>query len=156
MAFPLFGEPHASAPGASGAEPNRLESLSEISYIGSVLYVEDNKANALLMEEVFEQFPNLRLITANNAEYGLELAAAEQTDLIMLDIDLPGMSGLEMLKILRSWEGFTGSIIAVSAHAMPHHVKEGLAAGFDAYLTKPFDFARLTAELERVFGQLDP
>jgi len=125
--------------------------LEDVKHTGTVLYVEDNDANLMLMEGIFEQFPNLRLITAKNAEIGLEIYEVEQPDMIMLDIALSGMSGTDMLKIIREQDPET-PVIAISAHAMPHLVEEGLKAGFDAYLTKPFDIALLVGELERVFG----
>jgi len=127
--------------------------LEDVQHVGMVLYVEDNEANLLLMEGIFEQFPNLKLITAKNAELGMDLVKTVRPDFIMLDIALPGMSGTEMLKAVRTETDSKASIIAVSAHAMPHLVEEGLKAGFDAYLTKPFDIAKLVAELERVFGE---
>jgi len=128
------------------------QKLEDVQHVGTVLYVEDNEANLMLMESIFEQFPNLRLITAQNAEAGMDIVATVRPDFIMLDIALPGMSGTEMLKAVREKTDSEASIIAVSAHAMPNLVEEGLQAGFDAYLTKPFDIAKLVAELERVFG----
>jgi len=76
----------------------------------------------------------------------------EQPDMLMLDIALPGMSGTKMLQTVREGGGKKMPIIAVSAHAMPQHIEDGLQAGFDAYLTKPFDIGQLIHELERVFG----
>ena len=145
---------------ANGGETERVspveakrQKLEDVQHVGTVLYVEDNEANLLLMEGIFEQFPNLKLITAKNAEHGMDIVKAVRPDFIMLDIALPGMSGTEMLKAVRQETDSKASIIAVSAHAMPHLVEEGLKAGFDAYLTKPFDIAKLVAELERVFGE---
>lgn len=129
--------------------------LEDAGHQGKVLYVEDNDANILLMEGVFDQFANLQLITATSAEEGLEIAQQEKPDMIMLDIALPGMSGTDMLKTMREKECCAVSVIAISAHALPHHVQEGLDAGFDAYLTKPFDMGLLMHELERVFGKVD-
>ena len=146
--------PIADGGGTERMEPTatKQQKLEDVQHVGTVLYVEDNEANLLLMEGIFEQFPNLRLITAKNAEHGMDIVKTVHPDFIMLDIALPGMSGTDMLKAVRKETDSKASIIAVSAHAMPHLVEEGLKAGFDAYLTKPFEIAKLVAELERVFG----
>ena len=147
--------PIADGGGTERVKPIEAErqKLEDVQHVGTVLYVEDNEANLLLMESIFEQFPNLRLITAKSAEHGMDIVKAVHPDFIMLDIALPGMSGTEMLKTVRKETDSKASIIAVSAHAMPHLVEEGIKAGFDAYLTKPFDIGQLVAELERVFGE---
>ena len=122
---------------------------------GTVLYVEDNAANILFMESVFERFSNLRLITARNAEKGIALAQSEQPDMIILDIALPGMSGTEAVAQLRQQTDFEAKpIIALSANAMAIDIKAGLDAGFDVYLTKPLDISLLMKELQKVFGEV--
>lgn len=150
--FPVDGAQTTHVNEAAATDANLL---NDVPHTGTVMYVEDNPANLMFMEGVFEQFSNLRLITAQNAEDGLTLAEAEQPDMIMLDIALPGMSGTEMLKHMRERDCCAASIIAVSAHAMPDQVQGGLDAGFDAYLTKPFDVSHLIRELERVFGSVE-
>lgn len=122
---------------------------------GTVLYVEDNAANMLFMESVFERFANLRLITATNAEAGIDMAKRENPDMLLLDIALPGMSGVDAVRKLREEGGFAKKpIVALSANAMQSDIQEGLNAGFDVYLTKPLDITLLMAELEKVFGHL--
>jgi len=122
---------------------------------GTVLYVEDNPANMLFMESVFERFSNLRLITAKNAETGVVLAQSEQPDMIILDIALPGMSGTDAVAQLRQQTDFEAKpIIALSANAMAVDIKAGLDAGFDAYLTKPLNISLLMKELQKVFGEV--
>jgi CheY-like chemotaxis protein len=105
-----------------------------------VLYIEDNPVNALLMEAVLERLPGLRLVCAALPEVGLDLARAEPPDLVLLDIQLPGIDGFEVLRRLRA-DAATQSIpvIAVSANAMPGDIERARAAGFDDYLTKPID-----------------
>jgi len=147
--FPIYAEHKQGMSHDIKIEPHKL---TDVTHTGTVLYVEDNAANLKLIEGVFQQFPNLRLITAPSAEDGLKIAEAEQPGMIMLDITLPGMSGTEMLKTMRTKECCNVPIIALSAHAMPDYVKEGLEAGFDAYLTKPLDIELLVHELERVFN----
>ena len=135
-------------------ESEARQNLQEVEHVGTVLYVEDNDANLKFMDGLFEQFPALNLITATNAEDGLRLIEEAAPDMIMLDIALPGMNGTDMLKTIKAQGLSDASVIAISAHAMPKHITEGLEAGFDAYLTKPFDIALLMKELERVFGEL--
>ena len=122
---------------------------------GTVLYVEDNAANMLFMESVFERFANLRLITATNAEDGMAMAKTQNPDMLLLDIALPGMSGNEAVRHLRQEAGFEKKpIVALSANAMQRDIQAGLDAGFDVYLTKPLDINLLMKELEKVFGKV--
>src|SRR5208282_3690568 len=104
----------------------------------TLLYIEDNPANMELVEEIIERFPDLRLVTALNGTLGIELARASQPQVILMDINLPGISGIKALKILRE-DPATAHIpvIALSANAMPRDIEKGLEAGFFRYLTKP-------------------
>ena len=114
----------------------------------TVLYVEDNPANLLLVERIMAQRPDIRLLTAPQAQLGLEMAQAHSPDLVILDINLPGMDGFEALRWLQTYEETRSTpVIAVSANAMPRDVEKGLAAGFRQYLTKPI---RVAAFLEAV------
>ena len=116
----------------------------------TVLYIEDNPVNVLLMEAMLEREPGVRLITAQDPEQGLTLAHTEQPQLILLDIQLPGMDGFEVLRRLRGTESArTTPVIAISANAMRGDIQQGLDAGFDAYLTKPLDMAQLRATVRR-------
>jgi CheY-like chemotaxis protein len=118
---------------------------------GTVLYVEDNPVNVLLMEAMLGQQTRLRLISADLPEAGLQLAHEQRPDLILLDIQLPGMDGYEVLRRLRADAATRGiPVIAVSANAMPGDVARGRAAGFDDYLTKPIDQPLLMATLQRL------
>jgi PAS domain S-box-containing protein len=114
-----------------------------------VLYIEDNPVNLVLMEAILERVAGLRLITAALPQAGLERALRESPDLILLDIQLPGMDGYEVLRRLRQHEATRDiPVIAVSANAMDSDVKQGLAAGFVDYLTKPLDMDRLLAAVD--------
>jgi signal transduction histidine kinase/CheY-like chemotaxis protein/HPt (histidine-containing phosphotransfer) domain-containing protein len=107
---------------------------------GTLLYIEDNPTNMRLMELVFDQFSNLHLHISATAEEGLEKVDLLQPDIILLDLNLPGIDGFEALRILREKESTRDlPIIAVSAHAMETHKKKARAAGFDDYITKPFN-----------------
>ncbi|HUP93095.1 MAG TPA: ATP-binding protein [Solimonas sp.] len=104
----------------------------------TVLYVEDNPANLKLVEQLIARRDNLLLLSAGDATVGIALARERQPDVILMDINLPGISGLKALQILRL-DPLTSHIpvVAVSANAMPHDIRRGLDAGFFRYLTKP-------------------
>jgi|CXWL01.1.fsa_nt_gi PAS domain S-box-containing protein len=104
----------------------------------TLLYVEDNPANLKLVEQIIARHPDIRLLTAVNGKNGVEIARARQPEVVLMDINLPGISGLQALKILRD-DPATAHIpvIAVSANAMPLDIERGIKAGFFRYITKP-------------------
>ena len=104
----------------------------------TLLYVEDNPANLKLVERLVARRPEMRLLSAVNGTLGIDLARDQQPDMILMDINLPGISGIQALKILRD-DPLTAHIpvLALSANAMPGDIKRGLEAGFFRYLTKP-------------------
>jgi CheY-like chemotaxis protein len=110
----------------------------------TLLYVEDNPANMKLVEKLIARYPDIRLVTAVNGTLGIELARATQPKVILMDINLPGISGIEALKILRE-DPATAHIpvVALSANAMPRDIAKGLEAGFFRYLTKPIKVKEL-------------
>jgi len=113
----------------------------------SLLYVEDNPSNLRLMEHLIGTQPNVQMYSAPSGGLGLELARARRPDVIVLDLNLPGMSGFDILKHLKSHpETWNTPVLALTAAAMPNDVKRGLAAGFFRYIAKPLDVnAFLTA-----------
>jgi CheY-like chemotaxis protein/two-component sensor histidine kinase len=115
----------------------------------TLLYVEDNPANLQLVEQLLARRPDMRLLSATNGRTGIEMARRQQPEVILMDINLPGMSGIQALKILRT-DPLTASIpvLAISANAMPDDVKKGLEAGFFRYLTKPIKVHEFMAALE--------
>jgi PAS domain S-box-containing protein len=104
----------------------------------TLLYVEDNPANLALVEQLIARRGDLKLLTAIDAHLGIELARAYLPDVILMDINLPGMSGYGALKVLRD-DPATAHIpvLALSANAVPRDIEKGLEAGFFRYLTKP-------------------
>jgi CheY-like chemotaxis protein len=104
----------------------------------SLLYVEDNPANLALVEQLIARRSDIHLLTAVNGTLGIELARAARPDMILMDINLPGISGITALKIL-GLDPATAHIpvVALSANAMPRDIERGLEAGFFRYLTKP-------------------
>jgi len=111
----------------------------------TVLYVEDNPANLKLVEEIISFRPDLRLLSAPDGHLGVELARAHVPDIILMDINLPGINGIDALKMLRN-DPRTADIpvIALTANAMPREVEKGLAAGFFRYLIKPINIDEFT------------
>ena len=92
------------------------------------------------MEEILRRVPSLRMISAHNAELGLELARKYLPDVIVMDINLPGMNGVEAhKKLMRDKRTRDIPVIALSANAMEGDIRRGLKAGFHSYLTKPID-----------------
>ena len=109
-----------------------------------VLYVEDNPTNIRLLQQIFERYPQLELDVAEEAFLGIYKARSTQPDLVILDINLPGMDGYDVLGVLKN-DPDTREIpvIGLSANAMPYDVERGRSAGFYDYLTKPVDIHRL-------------
>lgn len=104
----------------------------------TLLYVEDNQANLSLVEQLIARRPDMRLLTAGEGTRGIALARTYQPEVILMDINLPGISGIQALKILRADPATAHiPIVALSANAMPRDIKKGLEAGFFRYLTKP-------------------
>ncbi len=114
-----------------------------------VLHVEDNPANLRLVREILDLRGDLRQISAPDARLGIDLARAHLPQIILLDINLPGLSGLEALALLRA-DPATARIpvVAITANAMAGDVSRGLAAGFFRYVTKPIDMARLNDAID--------
>jgi PAS domain S-box-containing protein len=115
----------------------------------TVLYIEDNAVNALLVEELLRPWTSIRLRLAVNGREGLHAAANEELAAVLLDMQLPDMNGLEVLKRLRGAEGAQPPIpiIVLSASAMPDEVAAARAAGATDYWTKPLDFERFASDL---------
>jgi signal transduction histidine kinase len=118
----------------------------------TLLYVEDNPANLMLVEDLIARRPDIRLLTALDGRTGIEIARAHRPDLILMDINLPGISGIRALKILAA-DPTTAHIpvIALSANAIPHDIEKGLAAGFFRYLTKPIKVSEFMETLDVAF-----
>jgi CheY-like chemotaxis protein len=141
-------EPHlATEPDDTSASPPGQASRG--ARLHPILYVEDNPANLKLIEQIIARHPDFCLLTAVNGNIGIQLARDNQPEVILMDINLPGMSGFEALQILRS-DAVTAHIpvIAVSANAMPTDITKGLKAGFFRYITKPIKVSELIEALD--------
>jgi PAS domain S-box-containing protein len=115
----------------------------------TLLYVEDNPANLMLVEDLIARRPDMRLMSARDGVTGIGMAHASKPDVILMDINLPGISGIEALRILAE-DPATAHIpvIALSANAMPRDIEKGLNAGFFRYLTKPIRVTEFMATLD--------
>ncbi len=130
-------DPHVEAFKAASTDsrdaPSQTSSKSRL-----LLYVEDNPANLKLIEQLIARRPEIRLLTAQNGKDGVNLARGYLPDVILMDINLPGISGTEAMKIIHL-DPVTAHIpvVALSANAIPRDIEKGLEAGFFRYLTKP-------------------
>jgi CheY-like chemotaxis protein len=121
----------------------------------TLLYVDDNAANVRLVDLLLEQRPGVRLLSADRGQLGLELARQHRPDVILLDMHLPDMEGMDLLRAIRQ-DPLTSRtpVIVVSAKHEPHLSAQMIAAGAQVYLTKPLNlfefFAALDAVLPRV------
>jgi PAS domain S-box-containing protein len=115
----------------------------------TLLYVEDNPANLMLVEDLIARRPDIRLLSARDGNRGIEIARASRPDVILMDINLPGLSGLKALRVLAE-DPATAHIpvVALSANAIPRDIEKGLEAGFFRYLTKPIKVNEFMATLD--------
>lgn len=118
----------------------------------NVLYIEDNPTNVRLLQQFFERHDNLTLDVAEEPFIGIYKARSTQPDLIILDINLPGMDGFEAMNVLQN-DPMTRHIpvVGLSANAMPYDIERGIKSGFFEYLTKPVDMNHLIETLNRIF-----
>jgi PAS domain S-box-containing protein len=116
----------------------QLPHASKNTALRTLLYVEDNPANLMLVEQIIEAHPYLCMLSAHDGYQGLSLARSQLPDVILMDINLPGISGIQTMNILHN-DPTTMHIpvIALSANAMLRDIEKGLEAGFFRYLTKP-------------------
>jgi CheY-like chemotaxis protein len=118
--------------------------------VGRVLYVEDNPVNVVLVEQLLARWPGVELFIAEDGHAGIEMARARRPDLVLLDMQLPDLDGLDVLDALRA-DAHTVDlpVLMVSASAMPEQVRAATARGADGYLTKPIDFERFELEVRQ-------
>ncbi|MEO7725678.1 MAG: PAS domain S-box protein [Burkholderiales bacterium] len=140
--------PRYAVADAAHAEPARPQ-IVDGTRPRTLLYVEDNPANLELVEELIARRPDLRLLSAADGDSGIEFARTSQPEVIVMDINLPGISGSEAMEILRQ-DPLTAHIpiIALSANALPRDIEKGLAAGFLKYITKPIRVNELMDALD--------
>jgi len=137
-------------PATDGEDMSMGKNFSELGHEHTILYIEDNPANLRLVTQLLGRRPNIHMWSAHEPLLGLELAAAHNPDLILLDINLPNMNGYEVLKHLQNRKDTRNTpVIAISANAMPGDIKKGMDAGFDDYITKPINVNGLLQAIEK-------
>ena len=130
--------------------PNVSQTVSH-----TLLYIEDNPDNLHLVEAIVGQYRNLHLLSAPNAVMGYDLATSKKPDLILMDINLPGMNGFQAMKRLRNTpETRLIPVIALTSNSMPQDIEAGLRAGFDGYLTKPIKVSELMKTIEETLDNV--
>lgn len=153
--LPIADEPTAEAQGDESM-PLALAmatTTEQLPRTHDVLYIEDNPANVELMQMTLKRAPNLELSAVGSAELGLERVREKKPDLVLMDIDLPGMSGIEACARLKEDETTADiPVIAVCANAMPHNLAAAKDVGFVTYIAKPYQVAEL---LEAISKALD-
>lgn len=106
---------------------------------------------------IFEELPYIELIAAADAETGIEMALARRPDLIIMDINLPGMDGVTAARVIAAHESLAGTpVIGLSAAAMREDVSDALASGFLEYVTKPIDIDAFLALIRRILPEDPP
>ncbi len=144
-------EDRVSHTAPANAAPASPLAASEPRY--TIVYVEDHPANIAFMHHLLSELPSVTLLTAPSANIGVDLIRAQRPDAVILDINLPGMSGLDAMKLLQSWpETREIPVLALSAAALERDVRRGQEAGFFRYLTKPVQVDALIAALEQALG----
>ena len=144
----LFGFAKVEAPqgntGQAAAAPRNLK----------ILLAEDNPINQKVAARMLERLGHV-LTFANNGKEALARAKTQNFDLILMDVQMPEMDGLEATRAIRDWEAGKSHvpIIALTAHAMESHREECLAAGMDSYLAKPIRFDQLKLEIARLAAE---
>jgi len=136
--LPAVNEPQLTKEDVEVVVENQKEQAAHLARPYNLLYIEDNPANMKLFEKIIARYPNIQLQTAVNGTIGTAHALKYLPDVIVTDIDMPDISGFDVLKSLRSNPSTAHiPIIALSANAMPREVERGIKAGFFRYLTKP-------------------
>lgn len=136
-------------PLAATSMPVLVDAVSNDAFSRTLLYVEDNPVNMILIEDTLLRRPDIRLLTATNAIRGIEIARASQPDVILMDINLPGINGIQALRMLAD-DLSTAHIpvVALSASATSTDIKKGMQAGFFRYLTKPLILTEFMTTLD--------
>jgi two-component system cell cycle response regulator DivK len=119
-----------------------------------VLYVEDNDDNVYMLKMRLELLGDLEVIIAEDGEMGCEKAWAERPDIILMDLEMPGIDGWEATRRLKgNPETCNIPVIALSAHALTGEREKAIAAGCDEFDTKPVEFDRLVAKLRSLLAR---
>ncbi len=156
ITLPATADLQASAPTPAHTErePQDLPSAQALHASQTILCVDDNPANLRLIGQILKPLPSITVLAAPTPALGLELAQAHRPDLILLDINMPGMDGYEVLRRLRTQAALDMTpVVAVTANAMERDIARGLEAGFAAYVTKPLHNQEFLETVSRLLGR---
>jgi CheY-like chemotaxis protein len=121
--------------------------------VNKVLYIEDNDDNVYMLKMRLELLGEFEVVAAEDGEKGCDMAATERPDVILMDLEMPGIDGWEATRRLKSNPDTRHiPVIALSAHALAGAREKALAAGCDEFDTKPIEFDRLVATMRRVLA----
>ncbi len=138
---------HEDGAASSAASPTLEQRIEAASH--TVLYIEDNPANLRLVAQILGRRQHIHLLTAHTPELGMDLARSRQPELILLDINMPGMDGYRVLELFKADERLRAiPVVAVTANALPRDIRRGKAAGFSDYLTKPLDVQKFLSTID--------
>jgi PAS domain S-box-containing protein len=147
--FPLSSLPESDHGVADSATP--LQRLDAVRH--TVLYIDDNPVNLKLIGQILGLRGHIELRTAHTPALGIELALTCSPDLILLDINMPGMNGYQVLEVLRAEASLNAiPVVAVTANAMLRDIERGREAGFTEYITKPLDVTKFIEMIDRLLG----
>jgi CheY-like chemotaxis protein len=119
----------------------------------TILYIEDNRKNLILIEKILETRAQIKFLPAMHPREGIELARTHRPDLILMDMQLPDMDGTAAFRELQKFQETCAiPVIAVSAQAMESDIKKALDIGFKDYITKPIDVPKLLNTIDEVFA----
>ncbi|CAN5474044.1 hypothetical protein BH11PSE9_BH11PSE9_14030 [soil metagenome] len=138
------------ADAAAAGSPVAAGARSRAELQGTVIYIDDDEVNLLLMQAFLVKRPGITLLTVSNGRSGMALALAVLPDLMMIDLMMPEMDGFQVMKAVRAEPLLRHArCVAVSANAMPNEIDFAIAEGFDGYVTKPIASQALLAEIDR-------
>ena len=127
--------------------------MSSGANVRKLLYIEDNEDNLYMLTLWFDVLGGYEIVSAPDGAAGIAMAAAELPDLILMDLNLPEIDGWEATRRLKADPATCGiPIIALTAHAMAGDREKAIATGCDDFETKPVEFDRLLAKIERVLA----
>lgn len=146
--FPIYADSHSIPEELLIETQNPIFFGDKDQYI--ILYVEDNFLNLTLVERLLSDFSNIKLISAADGKSGIQMAISKKPDLILMDINLPGINGIEAMRILQDNPNTREiPVIAVSANAMQQDIERAMREGFKQYISKPIDTANFITIIEK-------
>jgi PAS domain S-box-containing protein len=155
--LPVRDEKRATPPPDGLAGPRLEKAIADSGDGFTIVYIEDNPSNIAFMQGLVGELERVRLVCAPTAEVGIEIVRAHRPDVVIMDINLPGMSGYDATRKLREWPETSGiPVVALSAAAMVDDRKRAAQAGFYRYLTKPVRVAELVQTLEELLARRKP